>query len=208
MLLKIVCHLDYSSCCTSFPNWTPHSTSAMMQKTQPKSTKTATKPTKKSTKDNQNKTKTEKQSNVLNSMLLSRAFNYTGLPSQIFFLSSFLFFFLYFWKLYSSRTEEHICFCGFLEVQQQLWSGISVSRAPEHILCICKIHPYSTCRARQMPPGSFGAMKHAAHRQCVYAEWIHGVHDVVHRAPELKHGSHTPLTNTIIVRGSFIKGYI
>lgn len=120
MLLKIVCHLDYSSCCTSFPNWTPHSTSAMMQKTQPKSTKTATKPTKKSTKDNQNKTKTEKQSNVLNSMLLSRAFNYTGLSSQIFFLSSFLFFFLYFWKLYSSRTEEHICFCGFLEVQQQL----------------------------------------------------------------------------------------
>lgn len=84
-------------------------------------------------------------------------------------------------KFCAGGTEEYTHFSGFLDAQQQLWSGSSVFRTPECILWVCQAHPYSTCRARQRLPGSIGAIKHAAHRQSACAKWIHGVHGGLHR---------------------------
>jgi len=91
---------------------------------------------------------------------------YLGLPGTL----DFFFLLVPSRKFYPSRTEEHVHLSGFLDVQQQLWSDSSVSRTPEHILWVCKAHPYSTCRARLTFLGNFEAIKHAAHRQSAYAD--------------------------------------
>lgn len=112
MLLQMVCHLDYSSCCTSFPNWTLHSTSTVMQK------------------------------DSFLSFFLSGNFIQAELRSTYSFVG--------FWRCSSSFDQVFLC-PGLLNTS----------------FAYVK-HPYSTGRARQMPPGSFGAIKQAAHRQRVF----------------------------------------